>query len=1526
MCDIMLVYIMHKDKINVFRTPEEVSGKYLISDYDSFNNKRNLINVEGKDGKWFIFDNENVKITYNNQQCSSIELVLYNFYLLTVLGSENILLYIMPSYDSSFFAKEIVDNVEFLIGSKSNCDLVFNGGISEEQVKITYVNGIYGFKNLDTKVPVYLNRIKKDSGIIHNFDTLFIMGLKIVFCNNKLFINNPQDSVYMFSSNKYKNYEDFYITENHETDVRSFTNFYDESDYYSKSPLFKSQIKPFYLLITEPPAKEQRDKSSVIISVVPTMLMTLTSMLGVVSSVKSFQSGDSSKEDLLSSLIMCFAMVVAGILWPFVEKIYNNIMTATNNIRRTRKYKTYLKHKEKILKEEIQAQRMIYVANNIDLAACKKVIENRSPELFHRDYDSDDFLNVRLGIGDVKLEGEIDYNRPDYTADKDSLINEIDKLMEQYKYIKDVPYTLSLKEKKDIAFILSDKNLCSSYMGGIILQLLTFHSYYDLKLVVLTSENSPELNFLKDSNHCWSDDRSTRFFATTVEDAQNISAVLEREFKLRESSNRDSNTNFKTYYLIISDCINQYRNLNIVIDILNNRDNLGFGLLMYDTKISNIPSDCTNFVNISETEGSLFQSNMNEIMVFKPEFTYSYNVDVEYCARMISNIPVYNNNASTAQNSGLPDTLGFLQMCEVGNVEQLNSAMRWENSNPANSLAVPVGIDINGNYITLDLHEKNHGPHGLIAGMTGSGKSEFIITYILSMAINFHPDEVQFVLIDYKGGGLAGAFENRKEGVKLPHLVGTITNLDTAEMKRTLVSIKSELQRRQKIFNEAKEILDTGNIDIYKYQKLHREGVLKDPLAHLFIICDEFAELKAQQTDFMDELVSAARIGRSLGIHLILATQKPTGVVDDQIWSNSKFKVCCKVQTTDDSNEMIRRPDAAFLKESGRFYLQVGYDEYFVLGQSAYSGMPYIASETIVSKIDNTMNFLDNTGNVIKNVSKIDENVQKREDLGEELTNILKYLIAIADKSNFTYKQLWLDNIPPVISYDYVVKKYNVKPELYNINLTIGEYDDPKRQRQGYVSLPLLDVGNVYIAGTSGSGKNTLFSTMIYSAIINHNSDEVNIYIIDLGSEKLTKFQKAPQVGDVLTIEDKDKIKFLFYMLEDLRNERQKYYATNGGDFATDVASKNCKFPNILIFIYDIEVFKETFEDIYDDSFVPFTRNCSKFGIFFIACSNSVSSLGFLAENNFPEKIGLNLVDSSDYSMLFDTNLIPSKNPGRGLVKIEDEVFEFQAPLIFENDLSDKKLNYVFEQLDKFLTSKAPAVPTILDVVDENYLNGLSISLDRVPVGINLLTAQSSYYDFTNRYNLILSSKSKEGLVYISSLIKIIGKLPNNKIIVINGIKDTELEFPENVKYYDSGFKKIIPVINNNVLKYNDMDHSENNFVIVILGYNKVSKVMEKAKEEDENIVSLEDMIANAKNNKFFKFIFYDTASLFDEVASEDISNYVDSSNGIWVGRGFENQGFYEAFNTYNDNVNLNPDSIVLLKDGQVEYAKFIKM
>ena len=153
-------------------------------------------------------------------------------------------------------------------------------------------------------------------------------------------------------------------------------------------------------------------------------------------------------------------------------------------------------------------------------------------------------------------------------------------------------------------------------------------------------------------------------------------------------------------------------------------------------------------------------------------------------------------------------------------------------------------------------------------------------------------------------------------------------------INRSLKSIKAELQKRQKYFAQA----DVNHID--KYIRKYKAGEVSEPLPHLIIIVDEFAELKAEQPEFMKELISAARIGRSLGVHLILATQKPAGQVNEQIWSNSRFKLCLKVQSKEDSNEVLKSPLAAEIKEPGRAYLQVGNNEIFELFQSAYSGVP----------------------------------------------------------------------------------------------------------------------------------------------------------------------------------------------------------------------------------------------------------------------------------------------------------------------------------------------------------------------------------------------------------------------------------------------------------------------------------------------------------------------------------------------------------------------------------------------------------
>ena len=183
--------------------------------------------------------------------------------------------------------------------------------------------------------------------------------------------------------------------------------------------------------------------------------------------------------------------------------------------------------------------------------------------------------------------------------------------------------------------------------------------------------------------------------------------------------------------------------------MLDLKRNLGFSLLCLTEDLTQLPNECKTFITIENGNGKIFESENSSTTQI--EFTYNNEpIDFSGVSRVLGNIPI---KYSTSGSMMLPSSYTFLEMYDVGKIDQLNISERWRTNDTTLSLQAPIGIDATGLPIALDIHEKFHGPHGLIAGSTGSGKSEFIITYILSLAVNYHPDDVNFVLIDYKGGG-----------------------------------------------------------------------------------------------------------------------------------------------------------------------------------------------------------------------------------------------------------------------------------------------------------------------------------------------------------------------------------------------------------------------------------------------------------------------------------------------------------------------------------------------------------------------------------------------------------------------------------------------------------------------------------------------------------------------------------------------------------------------------------------------------
>lgn len=305
-----------------------------------------------------------------------------------------------------------------------------------------------------------------------------------------------------------------------------------------------------------------------------------------------------------------------------------------------------------------------------------------------------------------------------------------------------------------------------------------------------------------------------------------------------------------------------------VAQYIPNAQKCNASYFFFENEKKDLPLWCSRIITLDSHCSGVMVSSGDRDRVER--FTYDPIDDVQLLEAAKKLSPVYCEEISL--ENALTKNITLFEMLNILGVDDIDLKRNWAQAEIYKTMAAPLGVKTKDEIVYLDLHEKAHGPHGLVAGTTGSGKSEILQTYILSMAILYHPYEVGFVVIDFKGGGMVNQFKN------LPHLIGAITNIDGKEINRSLMSIKAELENRQRIFAES----NVNNIS--NYIKLYKAGKANIPIPHLIIVVDEFAELKAEQPEFMKELISAARIGRSLGVHLILATQKPAGQVNEQIW------------------------------------------------------------------------------------------------------------------------------------------------------------------------------------------------------------------------------------------------------------------------------------------------------------------------------------------------------------------------------------------------------------------------------------------------------------------------------------------------------------------------------------------------------------------------------------------------------------------------------------------------------------------
>ena len=884
----MQLSLMRNDTIYRVPLPAKVGGQVWVTLDASDREESRLVSVEGIGGEWVLKSTKRAWILEGSRRTREATLGPNRFYEVVVGATgEQVLLRCEPTTDDRrrYTRFALPKSARLRIGRAADCHIRFESGfISTHHADLVASGDSLAVEDLGSANGTFVNARRVSRQTLRPGDVVSLFGLTIVAGSGFIAVNDP-DGLVACDSRVLSKLPAQQPTAREDLEVEEGS----AATLFYRSPRFKRDIKTAEFTIDPPPQLTDLDEMPMLMVVGPALTMGVASLfMGIFAVVNVLgPNGSGNIMQAVPTLIMSLTMMTGMILWPILARRQERRKKAEREAKRQTKYRAYIDDMRTRIEAERRSQGDILTENVVTLDDCVRRVRGRERSLWERTTGHGDFLGFRLGMGVGDFDAEIKHAPRKFTLDDDDLQDIMLALAEEPKALPNVPVTMSLLEEPVLG-VIGDRDQAVSLARGIATQLVALHGYDELKLVFVYDPSESETwEFTRWLPHAWNDERSARFVACSVEDLARLSAVLEPELARREElKGEDDPDALKPHYVVFALDKTLAGKSDLIGRILRQKSPRGFYVVALYDQLHLLPRECRSVIEVGSGATRIYDPEDTSGAFRAVRTDVGFEGDARELAVRLANTELDTMSAAFV----LPDAVSFLELHGVGKVEHLNALSRWKESNPALSLEAAVGVGSNGEPLVLDVHEKRHGPHGLIAGMTGSGKSEFIMTYILSLAVTYAPDEVAFVLIDYKGGGMANAFAD------LPHVAGTVTNLDGAAVNRSLVSIQSELKRRQGIFNQAAVATGTSNIDIYKYQSLYREGVVREPLPHLLIISDEFAELKSQQPEFMSQLVSAARIGRSLGVHLILATQKPSGVVDDQIWSNSRFRVCLKVQ------------------------------------------------------------------------------------------------------------------------------------------------------------------------------------------------------------------------------------------------------------------------------------------------------------------------------------------------------------------------------------------------------------------------------------------------------------------------------------------------------------------------------------------------------------------------------------------------------------------------------------------------------
>lgn len=832
-----------------------------------------------------------------------------------------------------------------------------------------------------------------------------------------------------------------------------------------------------------------------------------------------------------------------------------------------------------------------------------------SPKLWERRIDDDDFLQVRVGWGDEPSGFKLDIasgGDPELRADAE-------KRLQRFSVLPSVPVPVALR-KAGVAAVTGSYDDARGLARWIVAQCAVLHSPDDLVVAAVVGDAG--WAWLKWLPHVSFGDpqRDHRLVAAGDRDApevlSRVAALIESRRGVPAAVYGGETPSGPFVLLLVDGGVALPRDL--VTKVLREGPPVGVVTLWVGSDAHHLPGEAKAIVEVDSdsdrvtitypAEGETLRRSGAEVL--------STEIATEI-ARALAPVRDVSRRSETSE---LPSTVDLVELLPATGAEQIQQ--RWAASE---GLSAPIGR-ASERIFSLDL--RRDGPHCLIGGTTGAGKSELLQTAVAALAATYSPAKLTFILLDYKGGT---AF---KDCVHLPHVVGSVTDLDGSLARRALISLEAELKRREAILRDA------GARDLLEMEAMDPTGAPP----HLLLVIDEFATLIKELPDFVDGVVDVAQRGRGLGINLILATQRPAGVVNEKIRANTNLRICLRVGDESDSLDVIGAPDAARIERSvaGRAYARVGHSE-VVAFQTAFGGRPAPAPSETVVIVD-----LGPAG---------PQRTSARAAVGGEtqLQAVVR-AIAAAGSTHPPPRQPWLPPLPERIPL----------PELNDStpsSLVIGTIDEPSHQRRRPYAIDLDAVGSVLIYGTAASGKTTLLTTIACALAGAASPSEVNLYGLDFSTHGLRVLEELPHCGSVIAGDDEERVQRLFSMLRTEVLRRRELLATRGVASLRELGHE-AAVPTIVVLLDGYSAFAAAFEKVNLGELVDLMPRLiadgRRLGIHFVVAAERRAAVPGAIASLVQTRIVLRLADEDEYASVgVDMRAARGTKlpPGRGFVE-----------------------------------------------------------------------------------------------------------------------------------------------------------------------------------------------------------------------------------------------------------------------------------